>query len=204
MVNAWSFASREAKPGGRADLREKPLSPLISILAVMPIRAATPADAEAIAQVHVESWRHAYRDILSTKFLAGLSVEKRQAMWSDSIAKGLPHILVAELNGQVVGFSAIGPCRDEGSPPTSFEIWAIYLSQRCWSKGHGRELWLASREIAVVRGACSISLWVIANNERAIKFYRSAGFMPEANSLKPLGFGGGQINEVRYIHRLDG
>lgn len=31
------------------------------MLAVMPIRAATPADAEAIAQVHVESWRHAYQ-----------------------------------------------------------------------------------------------------------------------------------------------
>ena len=170
----------------------------------MSIRAATLADADAIAQVHVASRRHAYQGILPAEFLSRLSVEKRQATWSDSIAKGTPHILVAEVAGQVIGFSAVGVCRDKDSLPASFEVWAIYLSPAHWSLGHGRALWLASREASIARGARRISLWVIANNERAIRFYRAAGFVPEFNSLKAFELGGMQVNEVRYVHHLDG
>lgn len=170
----------------------------------MSIRAANLADAEAIAQVHVTAWQHAYEHILPADFLARLSVEKRRAMWSESIAKGQPHILVAETNGQITGFAAYGPCRDEGSSPTSFEIWAIYLSPPYWSLGHGRELWLASREAVIAIGANRISLWVIENNERAIKFYLAAGFVPDPNSAKSLELGGAQINEIRYVQQLDG
>ena len=170
----------------------------------MPIRTAIAVDAEQIARVHVASWQQAYQAVLPAEFLDRLSVPKRQAKWADSIAKGLPHILVVEINGQVVGFSAIGPCRDDGALSTTFEIWAIYLSPSHWSNGHGRELWLASREVLVNRGAHSVSLWVIASNERAIKFYRSAGFVPEASSLKRFELGGVQVEEIRYVQQLAG
>ncbi len=169
----------------------------------MLIRPATTIDAEAIAQVHVASWQHAYRDILTPEFLASLSVSRRQTMWTESIATDLTHVLVAEVNGQVVGFSATGPCHDEGSSSTAFKVLAIYLSPPHWSMGIGRELWLALREVMIARGARSVSLWVIANNERAIKFYTAAGFVPEPNSITPFELGGVQIEEVRYVQQLD-
>ena len=170
----------------------------------MPIRPATSSDAEAIAQVHVASWQHAYRHILPPVFLAGLSVEKRQDMWAESIATDRPHVLVAEVDGRVVGFSAFGPCRDEDASDAAFEIWAIYLAPSHWSQGLGRELWLASREALLKRGASSVSLWVIAGNERAIRFYATAGFKPEPESLKPFELGGVQVQEVRFGLRLQG
>lgn len=170
----------------------------------MPTRAATSTDAEAIGQVHVASWQHAYRHILPAEFLAGLSVKKRQAMWAEAIATGRPHVMVAEADGRVVGFSAFGPCRDADASDAAFEIWAIYLAPSHWSQGLGRELWLASREALLERGARSVSLWVIANNERAIRFYNAAGFEAESSSLKTFELGGARIEEIRYGQRLGG
>ena len=168
----------------------------------MSIRTARLEDARAIAEVHVASWQHAYDGLLPREFLASLSVEQRESMWSEAIANGQPSLLVAELASQVVGFSAFGPCRDEGAGPTDLELWALYLSPTHWSTGIGRALWLCSREIMFARGATSISLWVVDGNARAISFYTAAGFHPEAGSIKQFELGGTRLREARYVlHR---
>jgi hypothetical protein len=41
------------------------------------VRAATLADAEGIARVHVDAWRWAYRGDVPDAFLAALSVAER-------------------------------------------------------------------------------------------------------------------------------
>src|SRR6266436_4742890 len=151
----------------------------------MNIRGAAVADAEAIAKVHVLSWQHAYRHLLPQEFLAGLSVEQRQTMWAKVLADREPSLLVAEVNNEIVGFSAFGPCRDQGSQSTHYEVWAIYVTPSQWSSGTGRLLWLKSREVMIAQGATRISLWVLVGNERAIDFYRAAGFRPERGSTKP-------------------
>lgn len=173
-----------------------------SCLGVMLIRTAIPSDVEGIVRVHVATWKQAYTHILPAELLANLPAENRRSMWAKSVAEDFPHVLVAEVDGEVVGFSAIGPCRDDGSCPSDFEVWAIYLSPSHWSLGLGRELWLASRAFAADRGASSISLWVFADNERAIKFYQKAGFTVDKGSRKTFELGGTQLQEVRYVHDL--
>ena len=42
----------------------------------MDISRASPEDAYAIAKIHVDSWREAYRTILPAEYLAALSVKK--------------------------------------------------------------------------------------------------------------------------------
>lgn len=165
----------------------------------MNIRAASAADAKLIAEVHVASWQYAYRDLLPQEFLAGLSVVQREAMWATSLVKKEPSLLVAEVNNKVVGFSAFGPCRDDGSHPTDYEIWAIYLAPSHWSTGIGRQSWLRSREAMVGQGATRISLWAIVGNQRAARFYTAAGFRPESRSSKPFELGGVQLQEIRYV-----
>lgn len=165
----------------------------------MEIRPATLQDARAIAEVHVLSWRHAYINLLPREFLEGLSVEDRKDMWSQAIASGQTSVLVAESNGQVIGFSAFGPCRNERVSSSDYELWALYLSPIHWSSGIGRALWLRSREAMIANGATRIGLWVLAGNERAISFYTAAGFCAEAGSVKPLELGGAQAHEVRYV-----
>lgn len=170
----------------------------------MSIHAATYEDARAIAEVHVLSWQHAYRGLLPQEFLAGLSVQGREGMWAESLINGLPSLRVAKVGGQVVGFSAYGPCRDEGSGPTDYEVWALYVVPAYWSTGLGHQLWLKSQEVMASQGAARISLWVLVGNERAIKFYAAAGFHPEPGSVKTFELGGVQVHEVRYVRQHGG
>lgn len=165
----------------------------------MRVRPAQAADADVIARVHVAAWQHAYRGILSDDYLAGLSVERRRTMWAESIAKGTPTVLVAQAGEQVAGFSAVGPSRDPDAAAGDHEIWAIYLAPEHWSKGLGRDLWLASRALAVARGAGRLSLWVFANNPRARRFYERAGASIESGSTKTFQLGGVTLEEVRYV-----
>lgn len=44
-------------------------------------REATPEDAEAIASVHIASWRVAYRDLIPKSYLDVLSQEAKAQDW---------------------------------------------------------------------------------------------------------------------------
>lgn len=165
----------------------------------MQIQPATLDDCQSIAQVHVESWQQAYEQILPTPYLASLSVTEREAMWRQAVERWPSQLLVARTEGQIVGFVSFGASRDDGASPECAEIWAIYVRPALWSSGIGRELWLAARQRILQAGYKSISLWVFASNERAIRFYERAGFRAELESRKQFELGGAGVEEVRYV-----
>jgi ribosomal protein S18 acetylase RimI-like enzyme len=165
----------------------------------MEIRAATAEDCRAVAEVHVESWQHAYRGILPEQYLASLSVTERESMWRHMVERQPAHLLVACAAGQVVGFVAFGASRDEGAPNDQAEIWAIYVKAGSWSTGVGRLLWLEALQRISTEGYKSISLWVIVGNQRAVRFYEHAGFVVEPQSRKSFELGGIALEELRYV-----
>lgn len=82
------------------------------------IEPATSADCRAVAEVHVESWRQAYRSILPAAHLASLSVEEREALWRRVVEQRPSQLLVARTEGRaIVGFIAFGASRDADAPP---------------------------------------------------------------------------------------
>jgi L-amino acid N-acyltransferase YncA len=170
----------------------------------MQVAHAAPEDARAVAEIHVDTWRTAYESIVPADYLASLSVEHREAMWGECIATGEPELLVAKDAGVVRGWLSFGQCRDEGSPKTEAEVWAIYVATSAWSTGAGRLLWLRARELMLAQGFTSCSLWVFPQNDRAIKFYRSAGFTHDGSAPKSFELGGTQLQEVRFVSQLDG
>jgi ribosomal protein S18 acetylase RimI-like enzyme len=167
----------------------------------MEIQAATADDCRAVAEVHVESWQAAYRGILPEQYLASLSVAEREAMWRRMVEQQPSHLLVARAAEQVVGFIAFGASRDEGAPIDRAEIWAIYVRAASWSSGAGRCLWLEALQRIEAEGFKSVSLWVIARNERAIRFYERAGFVVEPKSRKSFELGGTTLEELRYVRQ---
>lgn len=169
----------------------------------MHIAPATPDDCAAIAGVHVASWQHAYRHLLRPAYLDALSVERREASWRQVLAQGQSVLLVAHVDGQVAGFASFGACRDEGAPPGRGELWALYAAPHVWTQGVGRGLWQASRAGLAARGFHEASLWVLAGNARAIRFYETAGFAADPDSAKQFELGGALVREVRYLARLD-
>ncbi|MCW5658443.1 MAG: GNAT family N-acetyltransferase [Burkholderiaceae bacterium] len=165
----------------------------------MQIEPATAEDCHAVAQVHVESWQHAYKAFLPADYLASLSVSQRAAGWCRMVERFPKHLLLARSAGQVVGFVAFGASRDEGAPAGRAEVFAIYVKPGSWSAGVGQQLLPAALQQLRAEGYQSVSLWVIAGNERAIKFYERAGFVAEPQSRKQFELGGTTLEEVRYV-----
>jgi hypothetical protein len=69
-------------------------------------RLAGPADAEAVANLHADSWRRHYRGAYSDAFLDGDVVADRLAVWTDRMREPDPRrcTILAE-DGSLVGFA---------------------------------------------------------------------------------------------------
>ncbi|WP_024287837.1 GNAT family N-acetyltransferase [Cellulomonas sp. KRMCY2] len=161
------------------------------------IRPATVDDAEAIAQVHVASWRQAYTGVVAEDYLAGLDVTSRAAWWREHLGgatRGL-RVWVAQDEGRVVGFSSLGPSIDEDAERNTLQIYTIYLEPTFWGHGVAREL--MRTVLSSVPDGAPVTLWVLAANERARHFYRRNGFTADGvERLEEIG--GERHREVRY------
>lgn len=167
------------------------------------ITVARMEDAHAIAEVHVRSWQHAYQGLLPEQFLATLSVEQREFWWRETLARGSPQVLVARDAEGACGFVCFGASRDEDASPATAEIWAIYLLRRVWSRGVGQRLWQQALERLQAEGARRVTLWVLADNEQAIRFYQREGFSAQEASRRSLELGGVAVEEIRYLRHIE-
>ncbi len=166
------------------------------------IRSAVSADCRAIADVHVESWRHAYAGLLPDAYLAALSTEEREAMWRGAFEQHPDRLLVAYREDRIVGFAAFGPSHDRDARPDRAEIYAIYVAPMHWTTGVGRRLLLEALRRIQAAGNTAASLWVLADNERAIRCYERAGFAVEPQSRKSIDIGGVVLDELRYLREV--
>lgn len=139
------------------------------------IRQAAPADARAIAEVHVRSWRAAYRGLLPDGLLDALSVEDRARGWSARLGAGVGVTLVAEEDGAVVGFATL----------IDRELAALYVDPDRVRRGIGGEL---MREALATAGEGEVTLWTLADNEPALRFYERFGFERDGGERRdPIG-----------------
>ncbi|HEY2781981.1 MAG TPA: GNAT family N-acetyltransferase [Steroidobacteraceae bacterium] len=165
----------------------------------MHIRQATVADAQGIASVHVSSWQIAYRGIVPDTYLDALSVEARANGWREMLARGGPQeVWITVEDHDITGWAAFGPSRDEDASPATGELAAIYVSPQLWSTGIGRNLWHRARDRLKELGFKDVTLWVLQENARAIRFYRAAGFLPNELSQKQINRGGKNLTEIRF------
>ncbi len=167
---------------------------------------ATPADAHAIADVLVRSWRAAYRGLLPDDVLAGLSVRDREQFWSEALTARPPHtrMVVATIAGAVVGFAATGPplVSADRADPTLGDLYALYLAPDVWRRGIGTRLHDAALDRLRSCGFTHAGLWVLDTNERALRFYRRLGWTDTGRSQLDRGPGGTELHELRLRHDL--
>jgi ribosomal protein S18 acetylase RimI-like enzyme len=153
-----------------------------TVSAPMLVRAAVVADARAIATIHVDAWRVAYAHIFEPAVFEQprLSFEKRAEAWhAELTAPGRGrHVAVAEVagGGEVVGFCASGPSRDE-DPAGVGEVYAVYIAPGQWGRGAGRALMDAAQRALRQDGFAEAVLWVLEDNVRARGFYERSGWV---------------------------
>lgn len=165
------------------------------------IRPAIPTDAARIASVHVRSWQQAYRELFPADYLSSLdlTLPQREHHWTQAIKAGELNVFVAIVDEQLIGWIAVGASRDkDADPQRCAEVMALYVLAEHWHMGVGAALWRAGLEALIGQGYHRATLWVLAENHRAIKFYQRAGWAEEPRSEVELVRGGVTLKEVRY------
>ncbi|MDY7532462.1 GNAT family N-acetyltransferase [Pseudomonas sp. Bout1] len=168
------------------------------------IRTARIEDAGDIAWVHIRSWQQAYHELMPAGYLASLEATqpRREAFWRQSLEQGSEAVFVALVEERVVGWIVVSPSRDEDADPDDTgEVQALHVLAEHWGTGVGRALWLKGLEHLASQGLETATLWVLAGNRRAIRFYQNAGWVAQAESSRTLTRGGRELEEVRYQSR---
>ena len=152
------------------------------------IRAASPLDAAALAQVHQQSWRTTYAGILPLDVIARQAGRKSDAAWRKRLAtaRGVDETWIAERpRAGLIGFASCGPAREpiEG---LEAEIYALYVLQTEQRRGVGRALVRAAARHFVRNGYFGFYLWVLKAN-RARMFYEAMGGQEIAERTERLG-----------------
>jgi ribosomal protein S18 acetylase RimI-like enzyme len=165
------------------------------------IRPATSDDAPALATVHVRGWQWAYQGQVPDAYLEqlGQTLSERIRARRTQLER-LPsdyRCWVAEQGGQVVGFASTRPSADDDAAPLTGEVLALYLAPEAVGQGIGRTLFDYTVADFRQRGFRQATLWVLASNARARRFYEAAGWAPDGGrkSEERPGF---LLHEVRY------
>ena len=131
------------------------------------IRAMELADADAKGYVHWKSCLETYTGLMDPDFLAGSTLDRYCAIARSFVET----TLVAELDGQIVGFGSWDP---------KGEIPALYVLPDAQGYGIGRRLMDAL--LQQLRDCEQVRLEVLEGNNRAIGFYEHMGFRLDGTS----------------------
>jgi len=167
----------------------------------MKIRCATPHDADALARLHIDSWRSAYRGLVPDSHLDNLNYDRRAQRFHESLAGHSEETYIAEQDSEVFGFLTLGRCRDEDlDREVTGEIWGIYLAPEHWGKGIGGLLCRYGERILRSRGYRIATLWIFAGNDQGRRFYEAMGYKADGarRTLNP----GAPLEAVRYRREL--
>ncbi len=159
----------------------------------MLLRPAQPADALAIARVHVRAWQHGYAGLLPASYLNQLRPQDRAEKYDLSHAgPSHPHTIVAtdanlgDPNSQSarhsdeksLGFATTRPSQ-ESDLPNHGELTALYVDPDSWSRGIGVALVSAARAHLISLGLKHAYLFTLVDNLRAQHFYKSDQWTPD-------------------------
>ena len=162
------------------------------------IRPATLDDAQAIAQIHMDSWRSTYRGLVSDDFLDGLRLEDRTARWeqrlTDAHTREFAYVVEDEA-GQVVGFGS-GALNTADHSDYHSELRALHITQLYQGQGLGRRLTSYVARHLHEMGIDEMIVWVLSGNDRACRFYERLGGVYVTDRVED--FAGGSIPEVAY------
>jgi ribosomal protein S18 acetylase RimI-like enzyme len=140
------------------------------------VRPANPADAPAIARIHVETGRATYAGLLPERMLAHMRTDGHRESWLGVLSgqRGRQTVLVAERSRQgAIGFISAGRAR---APLAGYEaeIYTIYVSPDHQDQGIGTELLSACFQRLDQQHLHGVMLWVLAKNPSRF-FYEAMG-----------------------------
>ncbi|MDQ1647149.1 MAG: hypothetical protein QOJ50_3333 [Cryptosporangiaceae bacterium] len=171
------------------------------------VRAATEDDLATVTAIRIRSWRAGYAGLLPAAALDGLDAEadlRRRREFFRSGPPGIVTLVATDPAGAIAAFCITGPYRDDERDLADAslsgsvgEVYALYTDPPRWGGGAGRALLAAAVGLLAERGLDPVRLWVLAGNQRARRFYESAGFAADGAAAS-FEIAGEESPEVRY------
>ena len=150
------------------------------------VRTATKEDAASIARVRIDTWRAAYAGLMAQEILDAMDAEReavrRAERWDEMHGDPRGCELIAELDGAVAGWAAIGASIDDDRPRDG-QVYAIYARPEHWSRGVGHALLVTSERRLRAAGFRKAHLWVLDRNTRAAAFYERHGWREDGATM---------------------
>ena len=162
------------------------------------IRDAMPADAQAIASIHIDVWRTTYRGHFPDVALDALDLERWTKRREQRLREMPPKeiCLVAEREGVVIGFATAGP-REFDAASHDAEVYAIYVRDEHQRAGIGRALLGEAARRLDTLGLRGLLIWVLRENAKGRSFYERMGGRAERE--RPFEIAGARITETGYV-----
>lgn len=158
-------------------------------------------DLDTLANVHSESLRAAYKDIVPDDIINNsFSFERRRVGFTRELEKKTPFNAIAFDGDNPVGLLSFGDSRHIDVDEDTIELWRIYLLPQYWGSGFGEELFSWGINEIRARGYKKVILWVLEENLRARRFYEKNDFA--FTGQKQEEEMGKIISEMLYIRNL--
>jgi ribosomal protein S18 acetylase RimI-like enzyme len=154
------------------------------------IRAARPADADAIAALHADSWRRSYRGMMPDAYLDGDVLADRLDVWRERFAAPRPDQRVWVVDGDpVAGFVCLF---GDDDPVLGAYVDNLHVRHDAQGRGLGAALLRRAAEWTLAeRPGSGLYLWAFEANTSARGFYRRLGAVEDdrADDPNPRGSG---------------
>jgi ribosomal protein S18 acetylase RimI-like enzyme len=149
------------------------------------IRPARTSDAAAIASVHDEAWRLAYRGIIPGRELERMVARRGPNWWNGVIRRG-GRLAVLTVAGTTAAYASYGRNR-ASALAVGGEIYEIYVRPEYQGIGLGTRLFTVTRKELAARGLDGLAVWALSDNDIACGFYEALGGKPAARGTERFG-----------------
>ena len=157
---------------------------------------ATVSDSAVIGALHAESWRIAYRGLLSDEYLDNDLDGERKKYWARKMVSLKPgeFVLLAEADSVVVGFISIMDVPDAGY---SALVDNLHVRPQLKGLGVGGTMMRAAAKRLISDNKFNFYLWVLEGNIPAEKFYLAKFGRPVDRAQSE--FGGKMVWATRFV-----
>ena len=161
------------------------------------IRKARPEEAERIIDINIKVWNTTYKDIIPQEIIDKLQTKDQARI--EKNAKSIEeksNTFVAEIDGEIVGYTTYGKARDENYPNAG-EIYAGYILDDYQGLSLGRRMAVACMEEMIKDGYMTLITKCLEGNP-SNEFHKSLGgeFVGQS-SFDPIGIHVG-IENIYY------
>jgi len=145
------------------------------------IRLAVPADAPDMAEVHIRSWKAAYKDIIPADFIREKNAGRHE-LYKRIITDENTNTYVIQYDRKTVGIMRVAPPHDTDLDESHYELHFIYLHPDYFRKRIGAYTMVFAFRVARDLGKTAMTVWVLAENVNSINFYEKCGFAADGKT----------------------